>query len=233
LILLDLFCKQGGAAAGYARAGWTVIGSDIEPQPRYPFAFYQGDWRDALALFGPHVDAVHASPPCPRYTTGGRVRNREQRPDLVGPVRDALRELGRPYVIENVPGAPLEDPIMLCGSMFGLRVKRHRLFEIRPAIEPPTACDAATHEAQRPIVGVYGRPHGNAGAWPGMLPSTVETWSWAMGGLDWMDADGMSQAIPPAYTAWIGHRMRRPRSSNTAAGSHEIGTGRPLPSASS
>lgn len=108
-------------------------------------------------------------------------------------------------MIENVEEAPLHDPVRLCGSMFGLKVRRHRLFECSFEIEHPR-CTAAMHAAQRPIVGVYGRPHGKAGAWPGMLPSTLGTWSAAMG-IDWMDVDGLSQAIPPAYTEWIGRRI--------------------------
>lgn len=135
-----------------------------------------------------------------------RERERESRPDLIGPVRALLRSLGIPYVIENVPEAPLENPVRLCGSHFGLQVRRHRLFECggwSPG-EPP----ACRHAEQGPIVGVYGRPHGNAGAWPGMLPGNHESWSRAMG-IDWMDVDGLSQAIPPAYTEWLGKRFPR------------------------
>jgi DNA (cytosine-5)-methyltransferase 1 len=203
-LVIDLFCKQGGAGEGYRRAGFRVVGIDIDPQPRYPFPFVCADWREALAqLVAIERPAlVHASPPCQRYTTGGRVKDRGSRPDLVGPVREALRALGVPYVIENVPGAPLERPTVLCGSMFGLGVRRHRLFETSFPSSSPCACD---HAGQGPIVGVYGRPHGQAGAWPGMRPSTLATWSEAMG-IGWMDADGLSQAIPPAYTEHLGRQ---------------------------
>lgn len=197
-VLIDLFCKAGGCGVGYARAGWDVIGVDIEPQPNYPFRFELGS----------SIVAVHASPPCQAYTTGGRVRERESRPRLIEPVRDAfaqLRAAGIHTVIENVAEAPLVDPIQLCGSMFGLQVRRHRLFEVSFPCERPT-CTAAMHRAQGPIVGVYGRPHGRAGAWPGMLPGTPESWSRAMG-IDWMTPAELSQAIPPAYTEWIGRRI--------------------------
>lgn len=200
--LLDLFCKAGGAAMGYHRAGFEVVGVDIEPQPHYPFEFVQAD----ALLWAPRVegfDAIHASPPCQRYTTGGRVRDREARPDLVGAVRAMLERIGKPYVIENVPGAPLRPDAMLCGSHFGLDVRRHRIFESSVAMPPAMICN---HSGK--IVGVYGHPHGRAGAWPGMLPSTVETWQRAMG-IDWMTAAEMSQAIPPAYTEFIGKALAR------------------------
>jgi DNA (cytosine-5)-methyltransferase 1 len=202
--LLDLFCKQGGAAVGYHRAGFDIVGVDLERQPRYPFEFVQADARNYAFENGREFDAIHASPPCQRYTTGGRVANRLGCPDLVGDVRALLDWLRRPYVMENVPGAPMRADVVLCGSMFGLKVRRHRIFESNVPIDlllPP--CDHS-----EPIAGVYGRLHGKAGAWPGMLPSTLETWSAAMG-IDWMDADGLSQAIPPAYTEWIGRSLIR------------------------
>jgi hypothetical protein len=211
-VLVDLFCKAGGCGVGYARAGWDVVGVDIEPQPHYPFRFVRADWREGLIALlvelGSRVVAVHASPPCQAYTTGGRVRERESRPRLIEPVREAFAELaaaGIHTVIENVDEAPLVEPVRLCGSMFGLGVRRHRLFEVSFECERPT-CSTAMHRAQGPIAGVYGRPHGAGGAWPGMQPSTTESWSRAMG-IDWMTAAELSQAIPPAYTEWIGRRI--------------------------
>ncbi len=212
--LLDLFCKQGGCSVGYARAGWDVEGVDIKPQPRYPYTFHQGDALAFLREHGHRFDAIHASPPCQRYTTGGRVKNREQRPDLLGPTRDALDELGKPYVIENVPEAPIRADLVLCGSMFGLEVRRHRLFEC----SLPLAAMLHPCDHSRPVAGVYGKTHGKAGAWPGMLPSTVEVWSRAMG-IDWMDAKGLAEAIPPAYTELIGRALLEALNSE----------GRPLP----
>ena len=138
--LLDLFCCAGGAGAGYSRAGFEVVGIDIKPQPRYPLPFIQAD---ALALdpkFVALFDAVHASPPCQSYSDlAKRNRNADAWPRLLDPVRDMLIRSGLPYIIENVEGAPLRDPVMLCGTMFkGLRVIRHRLFETNfPLLTPP------------------------------------------------------------------------------------------------
>lgn len=178
-----------------------MVGVDHEPQPNYPFPFVESDALEFAAQHACEFDVTHASPPCQRYTTGGRVRARESRPDLVGVVREILKDVGAIYVIENVPGAPLRWDALLCGSHFGLQVRRHRVFESNMDMPKPPACD---HSGK--IVGVYGHPHGRAGAWPGMLPSTVETWKRAMG-IDWMTAAEMSQAIPPAYTEFIGKQL--------------------------
>jgi DNA (cytosine-5)-methyltransferase 1 len=196
--LLDLFCGAGGCSVGYHRAGFDVVGVDLEPQPHYPFEFHQAD---ALTFPLDGFDAIHASPPCQRYMTGGVV-NRATRPDLIGPVRDRLQATGAPWIIENVPGAPLRKDVILCGSMFGLSVRRHRIFEAStlPLIMTPS-CDHS-----RPVAGVYGHPHGKAGAWPGMLPSDLATWSQAMG-IDWMTAAELAEAIPPAYTEFLGAHL--------------------------
>ncbi len=207
-ICLDLFCKEGGAGMGYYQAGFDVIGVDAQKQPKYPFTFIQGDALEVLgALVGrrPPFALIHASPPCQAYTTGGRVRERASCPRLIEPVRDLLRKVGVPYVIENVEGAPLINPVRLCGSMFGLGVRRHRLFECSFPIAHPR-CTTAMHRAQGPVVGVYGHLHGEKGAWKGMAPSTLKSWKQAMG-IDWMSRDGLSQAIPPAYTRWIGEQF--------------------------
>jgi DNA (cytosine-5)-methyltransferase 1 len=113
-----------------------------------------------------------------------------------------LEQTGLPYVIENVPGATLRADFVLCGSMFGLRVRRHRWFEVNWPHSPWTnSCDHS-----RRITGVYGKPHGKRGAWPGMLPGTLQTWQEAMG-IDWMEHTELSQAIPPAYTEHIGGQL--------------------------
>lgn len=174
--LLDLFCCQGGAGEGYRRAGFEVTGVDVEPQPLNPGKVIVADALEYLAEHGHEYDAIHASPPCQRYTTGGRV---------------------------NVPGAPMRTDLLLCGSMFGLPTKRHRLFEMSIAA-PCFGLMCSCREQQN--VGVYGNLHGKRGAWPGMLPSTLETWREAIGA-DWMDAKGLSQAIPPAYTLHIGEAL--------------------------
>jgi DNA (cytosine-5)-methyltransferase 1 len=205
-VLLDLFCKAGGAAMGYHRAGFDIVGVDIEPQPNYPFTFVQGD-ATAMGLINElvwshEVVAVHASPPCQAYIRGGLAATDGRHPRLVEPTRERLKATGLPYVIENVPGAPLRADLVLCGSMFDLSVRRHRWFETNPRLEPWTPpCDHS-----RPVAGVYGHLHGEAGAWPGMLPSTLASWSDAMG-IDWMTADELADAIPPAYTEFIGERL--------------------------
>lgn len=148
--LLDLFCGAGGAGMGYHRAGFEVTGMDIDPQPNYPFAFHQGDvmsitdsgWKVIAETY----DAIHASPPCQAYSAGknmwkGRLPD-DRHPDLVDATRDRLIATGKPYVIENVEGAPLTNYVVLCGDMFGLGVKRHRLFETSFFIWNPPTCRA-------------------------------------------------------------------------------------------
>lgn len=193
--ILDLFCGAGGAGMGYHRAGFDVVGVDVNPQPHYPFEFHQAD---AMTFPLDGFDAIHASPPCQRYMRGGLVE-RDRHPDLLPAIRHRLSALNVPWVIENVPGAPMRVDAQLCGSHFGLGVRRHRWFEFNvPRLILVAACD---HTA--PVAGVYGHLHGQAGAYPGMLPSTLESWSDAMG-IDWMTAPELSEAIPPAYTEWIG-----------------------------
>ncbi len=215
--LLDLFCGAGGAAMGYHRAGFEVVGVDIRPQPHYPFEFHQ---IDALELMAEHFDrwdvrgwdsqtfsAIHASPPCQAYSVATKVHGAAQvatHPDLVAPTRDALDRTGLPYVIENVPGAPLRGSLLLCGSMFGLEVRRHRIFEGAVPMMAPLGCnhtDAA--------VPVYG--HTGAGANRGRerergRSNGVADWRRAMD-IDWMTVNELAEAIPPAYTEWIGTQL--------------------------
>lgn len=204
--LLDLFSCAGGAAMGYHRAGFEVVGVDIAAQPRYPFEFHQADALDYLAAHGHEFDAVHASPPCQTFTAYGRSDTkgwRERYADFLEPTQDALRALGVPYVIENVVGAPLLDPFMLCGSSFGLNVRRHRLFETSfPMLTPP--CD---HSWQTPRFA----PASNRTN----LRSTVEVGVWRIPlgtqreamGIDWMELRELSEAIPPAFTEYIGSNL--------------------------
>lgn len=186
---------------GYHRAGFTeIVGVDIKPQPRYPFTFVQGDALDYLREHGREFDAIHASPPCQRYMQSGMMR--KDHPDLLPATRAALIATGKHFVIENVPGAPIYPSFTLCGSMFGLGVRRHRHFEVPSAFAlAPATCDHS-----RPITGVYGNPHGKRGAWRGMLPSDEATWSRELG-IDWMTVRELSQAIPPAYTEFIGKQL--------------------------
>lgn len=202
-LLLDVFCGAGGCTVGYQRAGFDVHGVDLFPQPNYPGEeFFQ---VDALEFLGGYdiscYDAIHASPPCQSYMRSGNV-DRAKHPDLLGPTRALLEATGLPWVIENVPGAPMTPHVVLCGSHFGLPVRRHRWFEL--SWDEWTMSLACDHSY--PVTGVYGRPHGSQGAAPGMLPSDLETWSLGLG-IDWMTTAELANAIPPAYTEWIGARL--------------------------
>lgn len=192
---------------GYQRAGFHVTGVDIEPQPNYcGDDFVQADAFDFLASLPPwdEFDVIHASWPCQLYIRGG-LANRAKHPNLLPPGREAMNASSVPlWVIENVPGAPMRADVQLCGSMFGLEVRRHRWFEFS---QPPETLDLLPPcDHSRPVAGVYGHPHGEAGAWPGMLPGDLATWSRAMG-IDWMTAPELADAIPPAYTEWVGARL--------------------------
>lgn len=206
--LLDLYCCEGGAGEGYRRAGFEVTGVDIVERDYKPGKFVRADAIAYVLEHGHKYDAIHASPPCQAYVNGGNsaiVGGQSDRPRLVEPTRAALEQTGRPWVMENVLGAPLRRDVLLCGSMFGLAVRRHRAFELGgfsfARLLPP--CDHS-----RPVAGVYGHLHGKGGAWPGMLPSTLESWREAMG-MPWASADGLREAIPPAYTECIGSELRR------------------------
>lgn len=200
LRLLDLYCCQGGAGMGYHRAGFDVVGVDIDPQPRYPFAFIQADALEYLTEHGHEFDAIHASPPCQAYTNAQKIMGNNH-PDLLGPTRDALEALGKPYVIENVPGAPLRDPVELCGAMFGLGTYRHRLFETNWELHTPphpTHTVPTTKMGRAPIPGQMMHVVGNF--------SGVTQAKAAMG-IDWMTRDGLRESIPPAYTTHIGLQL--------------------------
>ena len=198
--LLDLFCGAGGASAGYVLAGFDVVGVDLAPQPRYPWKFHQASALD-FPLDG--FDLIHASPPCQLYTTATALaRSRgKQYPDLVAPTRERLLASGTPWVIENVPGAPLIDPIMLCGAMFNLNVYRHRLFESSFTITPPphpkhTAKAAGQFYAPR--AGEFATVTGQ-GAGHDLVAAIG-----AMGSGWWMSGHELSESIPPAYSLFVG-----------------------------
>ena len=201
--LLDLFCGAGGAAVGYDRAGFDVTGVDLAAQPRYPFPFIRGDALDA-AVWAGCFDAVHASPPCQAHSTlRARWPDRDW-PDHVAATRALLAVTGVPYVLENVPGAPLDHPVTLCGSMFGLDVRRHRLFECSfPILVPPcthgyqAVGKYSIQEHGRRILSPVARVYGDGGGKGG------DGWAAAMG-IDWMTRAELAQAIPPAYTEYVG-----------------------------
>jgi DNA (cytosine-5)-methyltransferase 1 len=209
--LLDLFCGAGGAAMGYHRAGFDVVGVDINPQPNYPFEFHQGDAMDAffdlLNLTGPYAcDAIHASPPCQHYSQMSKCRPglAETYPDLVAPTRSHLIATGLLYVIENVMGAPLLNPVQICGSGLGMTLQRHRLFESNiPLWGVPCA------HGQNDWNAAYGHATGRIrrrvpviGEWRIAKKLQDE----AMG-IDWMTLPELSEAIPPAYTEHIGRQL--------------------------
>ena len=199
--LLDLFCGAGGAAVGYHRAGFDVIGVDIADQPHYPFTFHRGD---AMTWPLDGYDAVHASPPCQAYSVSTAPANRSKHPDLIAPVRDRLRALGVPYVIENVPGAPFEGYwAIVCGSGLGMRrIRRHRMFESNVALLG-APCH---HRANWKVLSVAG--HGERGS--GRHGGDPDYWLAARAaamGIDFMNRDELSQAIPPAYTEHVGAQL--------------------------
>lgn len=205
-ILLDLFCGAGGAAEGYARAGFEVIGVDIAHQKNYPFAYIHDDALEVLRRierdeWWSDIRAIHASPPCQAYTNAQRIQARNH-PDLIGPTRNLLDEIGLPYVIENVPGAPLRNPVTLCGAMFPeLNVYRHRLFETNWPLEQPA------HPEHREPQTKMGRPpkQGERIQVVGNFSGVAEVRK-AMG-IDWMTRNELSESIPPAYTEWVGVRL--------------------------
>jgi DNA (cytosine-5)-methyltransferase 1 len=208
-VILDAYCGAGGAAMGYHRAGFDIIGVDIKQQPNYPFPFI---WDDAIELLtelasvgfaDQQFAAVHASPPCQRWST--KTNDPDSHPDLLTPTRTLLEASGLPYIIENVPGAPLDGPI-LCGSSFNLDVRRHRRFETNFPILVPSCA----HGVQIPRFTLY--DHGKeflsgvvhvfgAGGGKGR-----EHWSEAMG-IDWMTDPELADAIPPAYTELLGAQL--------------------------
>lgn len=208
--LLDLFCCAGGAGVGYARAGFEVVGVDIEPQPRYPFEFIQADALGLDPEFVATFDAIHASPPCQSYSDlAKRNGNADAWPRLIDPTRDLLIASGRPWVIENVEGAPLRNPVVLCGTMFpGLRVLRHRLFEANfPIVAPP--------HGKHPKVHTFDKRKSHYGKTNDMIDfvqvtgggnCTIAAAKDAMG-ITWMTKNEMNESIPPAYTKLIGEQL--------------------------
>lgn len=212
-LLLDLFCCAGGASCGYVDAGFDVVGVDKEPQPHYPYAFVQADAltfldNEDLSQF----IAIHASPECKAYTNCN-LSPKELYQKLIGDVRARLQASGKLYVIENVMGAKkdIQASLMLCGTMFGLPMERHRLFETNVFMYPPCACDHSIAH-----IAVYGHS-----VWDSALPGTPrkdgrarpDSVSIAVGraamGIDWMNINELAEALPPVYTEWIGAQLLR------------------------
>lgn len=217
--LLDLFCGAGGAGMGYFKAGFEVTGIDIEPQEDYPFKFICADAFEYLNKFGSHYDAIHASPLCQfatRSTASHRLKGKEYI-NLIPRTRDELSKFDIPIIIENVPEAGLRPDIVLQGNMFNLKVIRKRVFELHNWF-------CLTHEipklkgtvADGNYVSIFGKASWKRSSSGKNKRTTIpvwrkktikETWGFAMG-IDWMKKDtSISQAIPPAYTEYIGHKL--------------------------
>lgn len=232
--LYDVYSGAGGCSVGYHRAGYCPRGVDIRPQKNYPYAFIQMDalkfLRQLMLGLCPRPSLIHTSPPCQKYSimTRGRWQDREH-PDLIEPTRQLLKVIGLPYVIENVGGAPLENAVMLCGTMFNLRASngaqlwRHRFFECNPTVWfAPAMCNHESQPAigaydggQHPlrkkrirknaVIGVYGSSGGHS------IRDNKDGYGiydrkLAMG-INWMTGKELSESIPPAYTEYIGRQM--------------------------
>lgn len=195
--LLDLFCGAGGCSVGYTRAGFDVVGVDINPQPHYPYEFHQAD---ALTFPLDGFDVIHASPPCQGYSSLN-YNLRKSYPMLIPAIRERLLAAGVSWVMENVVGAPMPYHVQLCGRHFGLNVFRHRIFETSLLMFSPGSCSHAGLKIVRyggTIYAVYGHERG-----------TVAQWGAAMG-IDWMASKReLAEAIPPAYTQWLGAQLLR------------------------
>jgi DNA (cytosine-5)-methyltransferase 1 len=223
---LDAYSCAGGAGMGYDLAGFDVTGVDKEPMPNYPFEFIQADALEVLAdrEFLAQFDVIHASPPCQAFTAMGTMPNAREHPDLLTPTRALLEQSGLPWVIENVPHSPIDvrppdlfgytGAIMLCGSMFGLRtdeyeLRRHRWFEASiPLTQPPC------RHTRRLVVGFYGdharirtRVEGSRDRGSDILGEQKMALVKALMGIDWMEWTEANQAIPPAYTEFIGTQL--------------------------
>jgi len=218
--LLDLFSGAGGCARGYAAAGFQVFGVDTNSARlrHYPYPHHRGDALEYAAAHGREFDVIHASPPCQLYSVSHNAHTKRH-PDLLPQTRALLRDIGRPYVIENVPGSPMPDAMVLCGTMFNLTatdldgvtvyLRRHRLFESSEFLWPPNVCLCiAFRNLGYRCAGVYGNgsetpddAHARQG---GYTPRpTVQR---VLMGLD-LPRDHLNQAIPPAYTKYIGEQL--------------------------
>lgn len=213
--LLDLFCGAGGCSVGYSRAGFDVVGVDNRPMPRYPFEFHQADALEFCAAHGHEFDVIHASPPCQGYSLAKNNGSGKGASLLIEPMRAALIATGKQWVIENVPGAPLMSPVELCGSMFGLKaagmdLPRHRWFESSVFLMAPPC-----RHRRGKTLGVYGNGTNSYHRDKlGRCITAAETRE-AMG-IDWMTRRELAQAIPPAYTEFIGRQLLSALESNHA-----------------
>jgi DNA (cytosine-5)-methyltransferase 1 len=207
--LLDLFCGAGGAAVGYHRAGFDVVGVDNRRQPHYPYEFHEGDALEALAQYGWIFDAVHASPPCQSYSAT-RTLHTAHYPDLVDRTRERLEAAGVTWVIENVQGAPLRNAVTLCGSSFGLGVRRHRLFETSWPIALAPPCAHYLQPEPLDVTGTGGpRLDGQRADTLGGIHRKPRNLTEARAAMriGWMSRVELSEAVPPQYTEWLGGEL--------------------------
>ena len=216
--LLDCFCKAGGASMGYYQAGFVVVGVDIEPQPNYPFKFIQRDALEALTdiEFVSQFDIIACSPPCQcysrlKYLSGNVEKWEQEHIDLVAPTRELLIKTGKPYVIENVEGAPLINPIKLCGSQFeNMYTQRPRLFESNIPLKKPDT-PVVRHKTLKLGEGFAEDGYITvAGTRPPKGMNEIQTklyYGFALGGIDWMSLEELTQAIPPSYTNFLGKQI--------------------------
>lgn len=222
--ILDLCCGAGGIARGYADAGFEVVGVDIEAQPRFPYEFIKADAFTLDPDFIRSFNAIHSSPPCQGYSALKSAPNAKEHPKLIAPMRRLLASSGLPYVIENVEGAKahLRDPILLCGSHFGLgaaghQLRRHRLFECSFTV----AHKACRHRS--PVIGVYGGHVRNRGASTGgrgtrdFVGEDKPSLAREAMGISWMSMEEVSQAVPPAFSRYIGGYLRKHLEQRAAA----------------
>lgn len=215
-LILDAFCGAGGAGYGYWLAGFRVVGVDIAPQKNYPFQFIQMDAIEFIRLYGKRFDVIHASPECQKYTRLRRQKKIKESTDarytdMIGLVRSALISTGKPYIIENVEGAPLIGAVMLCGSMFPeLKVYRHRFFESNRFISVP---EHYPHKERIPPSGSGVSKNGYVSITSGGVRNLPDGWTspaayknMAMG-IDWMIQKELTKAIPPIYTSYLGKQL--------------------------
>ena len=203
--LLDIFCGAGGASKGYEMAGFDVTGIDLKSGKRYPFTYIKKDFKTLTVEDLQDYDVIHASPPCQTFSITKNLRiaqnKKTDKEDLLDVTRQLLIDSGKPYVLENVPGAPLRNPIQLCGSVFNLQVRRHRLFESNMPLKG-SGCD---HKQQGRPVGIYGSLNDKIPG-GGQTAKTIEIARQAMG-INWMIWTELVEAIPPMYTEFIGKQV--------------------------
>lgn len=201
--LLDLYCCEGSAGFGFEQAGFDVTAVDLFDQPNHRGNFIKADAIDFLLENGHKYNYIHASPPCQKYSMSSkqfRILGKEY-PDLISVTRAALIKIGKPFDLENVPGSPLINPVMLCGTMFGLPTYRHRFFETNWNLKQPIHTEHIAKNAK------MGRP-----VKPGEFIQYMGHFSGLQyvrdfTGCQWMSQYGLAQSIPPQYTKYIGEQF--------------------------